>query len=55
MVRFVDPAIDPEAAVTLVLPSDAPVATPAALTVATEWFTVVQVAAVVRSCVLPSE
>ena len=38
MVRFVDPAIDPDVAVMLVLPSPTLDATPAALTVATEWF-----------------
>lgn len=54
-VIFVDPAIGPDAAVTPVLPIATLEATPAVLTVAIEWFAVVQVAAVVRSCVLPSE
>ena len=53
-VKVVDPEIDPEAAVTVVLATDFAVATPWLLTVATAEFAVLQTTDVVRSCVLPS-
>lgn len=53
-VSVVDPVMDPEAAVTVVLPIESADATPWLFTVATLGFVVVQVATVVKSWVLPS-
>ena len=53
-VRLVDPTIDPEVAVTLVVPTATLVATPAGLTVAIFEFAVPQLTELVRSFVLPS-
>ena len=53
-VRVVEPVIEPEVAVTLVLPNPTLLATPCELTVAMPEFVVLQVAEVVRSNVLPS-
>ena len=52
--RVVEPTIDPEVAVTLVLPSATLVASPCPLTVAMVPFAVPQVVVLVRSRVLPS-
>lgn len=53
-VRVVDPEINPELAVTLVLPRAILVASPCPLTVAMVPSAVLQVAKLVRSSVLPS-
>jgi hypothetical protein len=53
-VSVVDPVMDPEAAVTVVLPIESADATPWLFIVATLGFVVVQVAVVVKSWVLPS-
>jgi len=54
MVRVIEPAIEPERAVTALLPTATLVAMPSLLTVATVESVVVQVTAEVRSSVLPS-
>ena len=54
MVRVVEPVIEPERAVTALLPTATLVAMPSLLTVATVESVVVQVTAEVRSSVLPS-
>jgi hypothetical protein len=53
-VRVVEPLIEPEVAVTLVLPNPTLLNTPCELTVATPEFVVLQVTEFVRSSVLPS-
>ena len=53
-VRVVEPVIEPEAALTLVLPNATLLATPCELTVAMPEFVVFQAAEFVRSKVLPS-
>ena len=53
-VKVVDPLMEPEVAVTLVLPSPTPVAIPEAFTVAMPLLAVVQATEFVRTRVLPS-
>jgi hypothetical protein len=53
-VRFVDPTIEPEVAVTLVVPTETLEATPWLFTPAMLEFAVLQLTEFVRFCVLPS-
>ena len=53
-VRLVDPLIEPKVAWMVVLPAATPVAKPVLLMVATEGTLEVQVAELVRFCLLPS-